>query len=160
MGGHGHDDHHHVHTNPHAIQESDEQMPLKIREIDLIKHNPNMFHVSLFDVGQAYSILGGASWLASTATGGLFGYWYYSQKLRHTPATFYTRILLTFSRVALGSLVGGWVGYMKFGDRQRLHNAWVAERLRRRYPEALDLDQTDLWKFKGVRPHHHFYKWT
>jgi len=29
---------------------------------------------------------------------------------------------------------------MKFGDRQRLHNAWVAERLRRRYPESLKLN--------------------
>jgi hypothetical protein len=53
MGGHGHDDHH-EHTNPHAIQESDEQMPHKIREIDLIKHNPNLFHVKLTDLGAAY----------------------------------------------------------------------------------------------------------
>lgn len=159
MGGHGHNDNT-LRVNPNAIQESDDQMPLKIREIELIKHNPNMFHVSLFDLGQAYQILGGASWLASATAGGLFGYWYYSQKLRSQPATFYTKILLSFSRIALGVFVGGWIGYMKFGDRQKLHNAWVAERLRRRYPESMDLTTTDLWRFKGVKAAQHYYRWT
>jgi len=139
MGGHGHEESHQQ-TNPNAIQESDEQMPLKIREIDLVKYNPNMFHVGIFDVSKGLNILGGASWLLSTAAGGLFGYWYFTMKLKHNPTTFYTGILLTASRVALGATVGGAIGYMKFGDRQRIHNAWVAERLRRRYPEALDLD--------------------
>ncbi len=112
------------------------------------------------DLGSAFTILGGASWLASATAGGLFGYWYYMQKLRHSPATFYPKIMLTFSRVVLGTAVGGWVGYMKFGDRQRLHNAWVAERLRRRYPEALEIKEHDLWRFKGVKAAQQFYKWT
>jgi hypothetical protein len=38
--------------------------------------------------------------------------------------------------MTLGLLAGTAVGYLKFGDRQRLHNAWVAERLKRRYPES------------------------
>lgn len=138
--GHGHDDHHHERTNPHAIQEQDSNLPLRIREIDLIKYNPNLFHVSLFDACNGYQILGGNSFLACEVLGGLFGYWYYAQKARHTPATFYANIFLSVSRIALGAAVGGWIGYMKFGDRQRLHNAWVAERLRRRYPEALELN--------------------
>jgi hypothetical protein len=68
--------------------------------------------------------------------------------------------MLLTSRIVLGAVFGAWAGYMRFGDRQKLHNAWVAERLRRRYPESKDLHPTDLWKFKGVNPHHHFYKWT
>lgn len=115
-------------------------MPLRIREINLIKYNPNMFHVGLFDVPKVYETIGGHSTLACEAIGGLFGYWYYSQKIKHTPATFYAHIILAFSRVALGAAIGGWVGYMRFGDRQKLHNAWVAERLRRRYPESLELN--------------------
>lgn len=158
MGGHGHDEH--QRTNPNAIQESDDQMPLKIREIELIKHNPNMFHASPFNLGTTYQILGGFSWLASATAGGLFGYWYYNQKLRSQPATFYVKILLSFSRVALGVAVGGWIGYMKFGDRQRLHNAWVAERLRRRYPECMDITTSDLYRFKGIKASQHFYRWT
>jgi len=68
--------------------------------------------------------------------------------------------MLTWSRVLLGAAIGGWAGYMRFGDRQRLHNAWVAERLRRRYPETLSLDETNLWRFKGIKANHTFYKWT
>lgn len=137
MGGHGHDNH--GQTNPNAIQESDSNMPLKIREINLIKFNPNMFHRPLF-CPKNLEILGGVDTLATTAIGGAFGYWYYAQKVKHTPATFYAHIMLSFARVALGAAVGAWIGYMRFGDRQRLHNAWVAERLRRRYPESLQLD--------------------
>lgn len=106
------------------------------------------------------SILGGTSWIVSASAGGLFGYWYYNQKLRGSPATFYAKIFLGFARVTLGAGVGGWVGYMKFGDRQRLHNAWVAERLRRRYPESLDLNTHDIWKYKGIKNPSQFYRWT
>jgi hypothetical protein len=92
-------------------------MPFKIRLIELIKHNPNHFHIPLSNVGAAYEILGGVSWLVSAGAGGLFGYWYFNQKLKHTPATFYAKIMLSFSRIFLGTVFGGWVGYMKFGDR-------------------------------------------
>lgn len=114
----------------------------------------------MFDLGAGLQILGGASWLASAGVGGFFGYWYYGQKLKHNPATFYVRIILGFSRIFLGATIGGTVGYLKFGDRQKLHNAWVAERLRRRYPESLDLDTTDLWRLKGIKADFPFYRWT
>ena len=155
MGGHGHNE-----GNPNNFQETDEDMPLKIRPIDLIKYNPNMFHLWIYNPANVMNILGGGKTEVSALVGGLFGYWYYQQRLRSVPATFYARIMHTTARVVAGALVGTTVGYLKFGDRQRLHNAFVAERLRRRYPDALELDTQNLWKFKGVKPHHHFYKWT
>jgi len=48
---------------------------------------------------------------------------------------------------------------MQFGERQRLHNAYVAERLRRRYPESKSLDAHDLWSLKGVTAPQEYYKW-
>lgn len=161
--GHGsHDDHGHhgEHHNPNAIQEADDQLPLRVRSIELIKHNPNLFHLDPFNPKNAFEILGGVPWAASTAIGATFGYWYYSQKSRSLPPTFYPRILLTFTRIVLGSFVGGYFGYTKFGDRQRLQNAWVAERLRRRYPESLDLSTRDLWRFKGIKAGQQYYRWT
>ena len=65
-----------------------------------------------------------------------------------------------WSRVVLGFVVGSVIGYLKFGDRQRLHNAWVSERLRRRYPESMDLKVSEVWRFKGVKADHEFYRWT
>lgn len=157
----GHDNHHgHEKVNPHATQETDAEIVQRIRPIELIKHNPNVFHVSPFDLTQALQIAGGAGFEASVFAGAGFGWWYYSQKARLNPASFYANIALSFSRIFLGAVIGGWVGYLKFGDRQRLHNAWVAERLRRRYPDTLTLTTKDIWRFKGVKAAQEYYRWT
>lgn len=158
----GHDSHSHGHekTNSHAIQEADNELPQRIRSIELIKHNPNLFHVELFDLSKGYEILGGSGWLSTTLAGASFGYWYYAQRTRLNPTNFYAGIALSFSRIFLGAVVGGSIGYLKFGDRQRLHNAWVAERLRRRYPDSMTLDAKDLYRFKGIKASQHFYRWT
>ena len=47
MGGHGHGDDGH-HGNDNNISETDEDMPFKIRPIDLIKFNPNHFHMWIY----------------------------------------------------------------------------------------------------------------
>ena len=41
-----------------------------------------------------------------------------------------------------------------------MHNAYIAERIRRRYPESMNLNNHDLWKYKGVKATHEFYRWT
>ena len=133
---------------------------MRIRSIDFIKHNPNVYHVALSDVQNGYSILGGNGWLATTLTGAAFGNWYFATKARLNPVSFYANIMLSFSRMFLGAAVAGWVGYLRFGDRQRLHNAWVAERLRRRYPESKNLETKDLWRFKGIKAAQEYYRWT
>ena len=65
-----------------------------------------------------------------------------------------------WGRAIMGGVLGLAVGYMQFGDRQKLHNAWVAERLRRRYPESMSLVEKDLWQLKQVKAEHSFYKWV
>ena len=159
MGGHGHGDHE-SHGNPNNIQETDSEITSKIRPIELIKHNPNLFHLWIYNPTNIFTILGGPGYAACATSGALFGYLYYSLKLKHNQPSFYARIFLTASRVALGFFVGSAIGYNKFGDRQRLHNAWVAERLRRRYPESLELNAHDLWRLKGVKASQEFYRWT
>ena len=140
----GHD-HGHEKTNTNAIPEADNELSLRIISIDFIKHNPNVYHVPIADLSKGYEILGGNAWLATTITGAAFGSWYFSRKARLNPVSFYANIFLSFSRLFLGAVAGGFVGFLRFGDRQRLHNAWVAERLRRRYPESKDLETKDLW---------------
>ena len=86
---------------------------------------------------------------------------YYSGFAATQATNFYSHSMRTMMRFKFGLLVGGAVGYMRFGDRQRMHNAYVAERLRRRYPECMNLshDADDLWKLKGVIAPHDFYRW-
>ena len=59
-------------------------------------------------------------------------------------------VFRTGGRLAFGGVLGLALGYKFFGDRQRLHNAYIAERIRRRYPESMTLSTHDLWKYKGV----------
>merc|ERR1712010_213666 len=123
-GGHGP----HIHYNESNMKESDEEMQGKIQRVDLVKFNPNHFHMDFWSAQNMYTI-------------------------------FYTNNLRVTGRLAIGLTLGLALGYSRFGDRQRLHNAYVAERLRRRYPESMNLHHTDLWRLKGVAAPHEFYQW-
>ena len=79
MGGQGHD--HHAVGNPNNIQETDEDIKSKIRYIELIKFNPNLFHLEFFSIKNQYEILGGALTLSYGLTGGFLGYQYMKGKL-------------------------------------------------------------------------------
>lgn len=76
MGGQGHHDDHHK-GNEHNLSETDEDMPFKIRPIDLIKYNPNLFHMWVYDPANVINTLGGIKYEITALTGGLIGYWYY-----------------------------------------------------------------------------------
>ena len=73
------------------------------------------------------------------------------------PYNFYVNLHRGIFRFMTGTTVGLGLGYWKWGDRQRMHNAYVAEKLRRRYPESINLKTTDLWKLKGAAATHEFY---
>lgn len=75
MGGHGHENH--LPTNENNIRENDEEMPLKIRQIDLIKYNPNLFHMWIFDPSNIFNTLGGFKYAITASTGAFLSYYYY-----------------------------------------------------------------------------------
>lgn len=141
------------------IKEEDAELSQKIRSIELIKHNPQLFYLNFFDLNNHFEIIGGAKTLSFAAIGAWVSFAYFMGGRRGKPYNYYINLHQGFGRIAFGALLGGAFGYQKFGDRQRLHNAWVAERLRRRYPESMSLSATDLWQYKGVAADHEFYKW-
>ena len=155
MGGHGHD---HLAGNANNYQESDEEMQGKIQRIDLIKYNPNFFHLDPFNFENISTIIGGAPTFALGTVGAVFSYAYYAGQAR--PYNFYANNFRAFGRLSFGMVLGLGLGYKFFGDRQRLHNAYVAERLRRRYPESMGLNTKDLWQYKGIKAPHPFYRWV
>ena len=153
MGGHS------AHRNEHNMKETDEEMQGKIQRIELIKHNPNHFHMEFFNSSNMFNILGGAPAFAYAAFGAALSVGYYKNQAANMRWNFYLNNTRVFQRLAFGFTVGLFAGYMQFGERQRLHNAWVAERLRRRYPESMQLHATDLWSLKGVKTTQEFYRW-
>ena len=157
MGGHGHG--HAAHGNHNNIKETDEEMLHKIQRIETIKHMPNHWHMEFFDTNNISTIVGGAPAYGYGFLGGAFSLMYYQNQVAHQARHFYLHTLRQTSRFSFGFVLGLWAGYMQFGDRQRLNNAWVAERLRRRYPESLSLHATDLWTLKNVKTTQEFYRW-
>ena len=155
MGG----GHHHVHGNHNNIKESDDEMLGKIQLIETIKHYPNHWHMAFFDAKNGYQILGGAPAVAYGVIGAAFSLAYYRNQAVNLTYNYYDNNTRTAGRLAFGFALGVFAGYLQFGDRQRLHNAWVAERLRRRYPESMSLYAHDLWTLKGVKAPHEFYRW-
>ena len=153
MGG-GH--HQHI-GNERNMKETDEEMKYRIQRVETIKHNPNHWHRDFFCACNMYEILGGAPTMAFGVIGAGLSYSYYAAQTR--PLNWYANNMRVASRLVFGVGIGLSFGFMKFGDRQVLHNAWVAERLRRRYPESMGLQATDLWKLKGVKAPHEFYRW-
>ena len=144
----------------YSFEEPDAELPYRIRSIDFVKHNPNLFRASAYDPQAVFEIAGGIETLLFAAGGAFFANWYYAKSRALIPDTFYTTIFRRWTRGFLGFAVGGTLGYLKFGDRQRLNNAYTAERLVRRYPDAKAISTSDLWKYKGQKPHHEFYRWA
>jgi len=70
-----------------------------------------------YDPKNIYEMVGGAKFFASAGLGTAFGWWYFAQKMKHSPVDFYSKIALRSSRVLLGFVVGATIGWLKFGDR-------------------------------------------
>ena len=153
MGGHGP----HLVGNDKNMQESDQAMAERIQRVGLIKFNPNHFHLDFWSVKNMYQVSGGAPTLLCGMLGSATAFAYYARSSMHR--NFYTNNMRAFGRISLGFVLGMALGYNSFGERQRLHNAYVAERLRRRYPESMDLHTTSLWRYKGMTAPHEFYQW-
>ena len=153
MGGHGPN----IVGNENNMKETDQDMAGKIQAAELVKFNPQNFHLDFWDAGNMFTILGGAPTMVMGALGAVGSLAYYQAAGTHK--NFYSNNMRVTGRLFIGLSLGLALGYNRFGDRQRLHNAYLAERLRRRYPESMELHQADLWKLKGVSAPHEFYQW-
>ena len=155
-GGHGHA----AHGNEHNMQETGEDMQAKIQRIETIKHCPNHWWMDCFDGSNWFNLLGGVPAFTYAGAGAGIAVLYFNNVAKHMQYNYYAYNMRLFGRIAVGGLFGLFCGYLQFGDRQRLHNAWVSDRLRRRYPESMNLHVKDLWQFKGVKAEQDYYKWT
>ena len=142
------------------LSNQDFELTRKIQPIDLVKHNPNLFWYNPKKVAPLVDTLGGAGFLFSSAGGAMLAVSYFNQQNKNVPKSYYQKIYHVWGRIIFGAALGGWIGYMRFGDRQRLHNLYTADRLFRRYKESKDLNATNLSELQGTKPNHEFYRWA
>eukprot|EP00353_Schmidingerella_taraikaensis_P002690 CAMPEP_0185583262 /NCGR_PEP_ID=MMETSP0434-20130131/21416_1 /TAXON_ID=626734 ORGANISM="Favella taraikaensis, Strain Fe Narragansett Bay" /NCGR_SAMPLE_ID=MMETSP0434 /ASSEMBLY_ACC=CAM_ASM_000379 /LENGTH=166 /DNA_ID=CAMNT_0028202289 /DNA_START=60 /DNA_END=561 /DNA_ORIENTATION=+ len=118
------------------MQETDTEMQSKIQRIELVKFNPNNFHMEFFDGKNLYEIIGGAPTMISGVLGAGASFAYYSAG--GMSRNFYSNNMRVAGRLSMGLTLGLALGYSRFGDRQRLHNAYLAERLAAATPSQWD----------------------
>ena len=87
----------------------------KIQRIDLIKWNPNHFHMEAFNFNNVFNILGGVPSFTVASFGAMFSFSYYSGQQRQY--NFYANNFRAAGRIAFGFTLGLALGYKFFGDR-------------------------------------------
>ena len=92
MGGHGDA---HIEGNHNNIQEEDSTISHKIRSIELIKHNPQLFHFDPWSVKNQYEIIGGTKTLAFGVIGGWIYLTYFLGRMKTRPYNFYDTLHLS-----------------------------------------------------------------
>lgn len=155
MGGHGHEEGHGGNGEDHG----DHDLVYKIQPIYMVQHNPNVFWSNPLHFGTSYEILGGHSTAFCAGFGAFIAKTYFNFQTRYNPPTFYRGIVMSWGRIFFGAAIGGWLGYLRFGDRQRLHNVYTADRIYRRYKESKNIKTTGLKNLRDHEPHEAYYKW-
>lgn len=138
---------------------SDEEMKGVIQRISTIKHAPMHFWISPFDLSTWASIAGPRAFLLGTL-GAIAAVFHHGSYAIHNKISAPHFRYGLFWRMGLCFTVGFGYGFHQWGDLQRLHNAYVAERLMRRYPESEALKFEGLASVEGKEPKHLFYKWN
>ena len=106
-----------IHGNPDAIKENDEDLKNRIRPIEFIKHNPQLFHLNFFSLSNQWEIAGGFKTCCLSLLGGTLALSYFFAARTHRPYNFYIDTHMGFLRFFFGASLGGAAGYLKFGDR-------------------------------------------
>lgn len=126
---------------------SDETLKYKLRDLNLIKHNPNLFTNR---EGGLYCILGGNRMAFFTLLGGFTAFFYRQQA--NTIRGISKRIGIWNKNIAFfyGSVLGFLFSVSYFGKTQILLNDYFAQCLFKRYPDSKNLSAAHIWKKRNV----------
>merc|ERR1712012_419841 len=100
MGGHGP----HLASNENNMKETDEAMAGKIQSVELVKYNPQKFHLEFWNASNMYQVLGGAPSMTLGVLGAVASYGYYAAAGQS--ANFYTNNLRVTGRLMFGLGLG------------------------------------------------------
>jgi len=76
----------------HNIKEEDAELSQKIRSIELIKHNPQLFHVDFWNLNNHFEIVGGWKTLSFAVIGGWISLSYFMGGRRGKPYNYYVNL--------------------------------------------------------------------
>jgi len=147
---------------PFVIEEdktttTDDKLKLKLRDLNLIKHNPNVFTNR---EGGVYNILGGNRMALFTLLGGFSAYYYRHQA--NVTRGVSKRIGIWNKNIAFiyGATLGFLFSVGNFGKTQILMNDYYAQCLFKRFPDSKKLTTDNLWQKRNIKNNDDCYYFT
>jgi hypothetical protein len=140
------------------VLEKDSILKLKIRPVSMIKRNPSLFYVNPF-TEEAYEMIGGHKFIGLSSVFGFLNVASYQYMIRTQKIQQYTRRFYSLAHFSAGFIIAGFFAYHLLADKQRIHNAYIAHRLFKRYPQSKSLKNTHLYAQRLSNHEEEFYKW-
>lgn len=123
---------------------SDDKLKLKLRDINLIKYNPNLFT----NRGERFEVYGGLrSFLISAGFGLVF---YIYRHKANTLRGIKPRAGVNYNMMIglFGFGVGTIYNALFLSPNQRIFNDYIAHWLYKRYPNCKNLSRTNIWAYR------------
>lgn len=131
---------------PLDIKTSDEHLKYKLRDINLIKHNPNLFT----NKGQFIDMLGGERTMATCATTTILFYLYRLQANSLRKFSFREGLWMKHYFAMYGFAFGLLYSSIFFFQHQRIMNDIIANFLLKRFKGSMDLDRKHIWEIRNI----------
>jgi hypothetical protein len=133
-------------TIPVDRNTADDQLKLKIRDINLIKHNPNHFT----NRGQFTEMLGGQKTQITVlvSTLGFYFYRWQANRLRHF--SFREGLWMKHYWAMTGFAYGLFLSSVFFFQHQRIMNDIVSNHLLKRFKDSQQLDRKHIWEIRDI----------
>jgi len=135
---------------------NDSLLKQKLRSINLIRHNPNIFT----NREGAFELLGGYRSLATTLTFGGLAVLYRIQANRLRGIKYRMGMRNNYNFFLFGSMIGALYSTLFFVDFQVLMNDYFAQSLFKRYPDSAKLSRNNIWLLRNKENDDECYYFT
>jgi hypothetical protein len=124
----------------------DESLKYKIRDINLVKHNPNIFT----NKGQFLDMIGGEKTIAFTSATTLIFYLYRWRANNIRKLSFREGLWMKHFFAMYGFAFGLFYSSIFFFQHQRIYNDMTANFLLKRFKGSKDLDRKHIWAIRDI----------
>lgn len=138
------------------IYTSDEQLKYKLREWNLIKHNPNLFT----NRGQFLEMIGGERTIATVSTTTLLFYLYRWGANKARNFSFREGLWLKHYFAMYGFAYGVFLSSIFFFQHQRIFNDIYANFLLKRFKDSKNLNRKHIWEIRDIPNDDECYYYT
>lgn len=137
---------------------SDNLLKYKLRDINLIKYNPNLF--TNREKGNFYELMGGNRAALTILTCALLGVFYRRTANIKRGISYRIGVWNMNIHFWMGTAFGVFYSSIFFANSQVLLNDYFAHFLLKRYSSCVTLDRKNIWRYKNIVNDDEHYHYT